>query len=91
VANDPTPEKFTVTKPWRKPRPSKDNKLIIVVLSNIKRITVFLHSGLLGFWTLSIVRHSKNTEEHNVSELDLFPSSDEGTGDTYSVGPLRKS
>jgi hypothetical protein len=25
-------------------------------------------SGLLGFWTLSIVRYSKNTEEHNVSE-----------------------
>jgi hypothetical protein len=25
-------------------------------------------SGLLGVWTLSIVRYSKNTEEHNVSE-----------------------
>jgi hypothetical protein len=26
------------------------------------------YSGLLGFWTLSIVRYSKKTEEHNVSE-----------------------
>jgi hypothetical protein len=25
-------------------------------------------SRLLGFWTMSIVRYSKNTEEHNVSE-----------------------
>jgi hypothetical protein len=33
----------------------------------------------------------KNTKEHNVSELDLFPSSGEGVGDTYSVGSFRKS
>jgi hypothetical protein len=41
---------------------------------------------LLGFWTFSIVWYSR---EHDVSELDLFPSSGEGGGqDTYSVGPL---
>jgi hypothetical protein len=30
------------------------------------------------------------TREHNVSETELFPSSDEG-GDTYFVGSIRKS
>jgi hypothetical protein len=79
-------------------------------------------SGLLGFWTLSIVRYSKkNTTFGNwicfcprvrgqetptqlgpleraslnhwitCRKLDLFLSSGEGAGDTYSVGPVRKS
>jgi hypothetical protein len=25
-ANDPTPEKFTVTKPWRRPRPTQGRR-----------------------------------------------------------------
>jgi hypothetical protein len=29
-------------------------------------------SELLGFWTLSIVRYSKNTRGHNVSETGSF-------------------
>jgi hypothetical protein len=40
----------------------------------------------LGFTVLldlSIARNSKNT---TFWELDLFPSSGEGAGDTYSVG-----
>jgi hypothetical protein len=30
------------------------------------------------------------TIKHNLSETDVFPSADDGEGDTYSVGPLRK-
>jgi hypothetical protein len=36
----------------------------------------------------SILKTQKNT---TFRKLDLFPSSGEGTGDTYSVGPVRKS
>jgi hypothetical protein len=56
--NDPTPEKFTVTKPWRKPRPtqdcspSKDDKLTVVVLKNIKRITMSLQHEIFGLLTV---------------------------------------
>jgi hypothetical protein len=57
-------------------------------LMKVKQSSV---SGLLGFWTLSIVRYSKNTEEHNVSETGSVSLLGEGTGDTYSVGPVRKS
>jgi hypothetical protein len=35
--------------------------------------------GLLGFWTLTIVQSSN---EHNVSEIDLFLFSGERVGDT---------
>jgi hypothetical protein len=39
----------------------------------------------VGFWTFYIVWYAT---EHDVSELDLFPSSGEGGGeDAYSVGP----
>jgi hypothetical protein len=34
-----------------------------------------------------ILKTQKNT---TFRRLDLFPSSGEGTGDTYSVGPIRK-
>jgi hypothetical protein len=35
-----------------------------------------------------ILKKQKNT---TFRKLDLFPSSGEGAGDTYSVGPIRKS
>jgi hypothetical protein len=48
------------------------------------------HSGLQGFWTLSIVRYSKKQKNTMFRKLDLFPFSCEEAGDTYSVGPIRK-
>jgi hypothetical protein len=48
-------------------------------------------SGLLGFWLRPSSGILKNTKEHTISEKDLFPSSDDGVGDTYSVGSIRKS
>jgi hypothetical protein len=44
---------------------------------------------VFGLCPLSdILKTQKNT---TFQKLDLFPSSGEGTGDTYSVGPVRKS
>jgi hypothetical protein len=54
------------------------------------RICGVYNSELLSFWTFSIVRYSKNSRKATFQKLDLFPSSGEW-GDTYSVGPLRKS
>jgi hypothetical protein len=45
-------------------------------------------SELLGFWTLSIVRYSKNYKTM-FRKLDVFPPSGD-RGDIYSVGSLRK-
>jgi hypothetical protein len=42
----------------------------------------------LGFWTLSIVRYSK---EYDVSERGLFPYSVGRAGGTNYVGPLVKA
>jgi hypothetical protein len=59
-----------------------------------------LYSGLLGFWTLSIVRYfvkTKRLRNKTFRKLGLLPSSCEakegegGDDKTYSVGPLRKS
>jgi hypothetical protein len=47
-------------------------------------------SELLGFWTFSIVRYSRKLENTTFRKLNLFPSSGEKGGYTYSVGPLRK-
>jgi hypothetical protein len=44
--------------------------------------------GFLGFLNLSIFGILKNRK---FGKLDLFPSSDEGVGDTYSAGSARKS
>jgi hypothetical protein len=49
-----------------------------------------LRSGLLGFWTLSIVRYSKK-QNTTSRKLNLFPSSGEGAGDTCSVGPVKSA
>jgi hypothetical protein len=38
-------------------------------------------SGLQSFWIFN---------EHNVSKLNLFPSSEESLGGTYSVRPISK-
>jgi hypothetical protein len=46
------------------------------------------HSGILGFWTLSIVRYSK---EHNVSEAVSVSVLRLGVGDTYFVDYIRRS
>jgi hypothetical protein len=43
------------------------------------------------FWTLSIVLYSKKTQKKTFRNLDLFPSSGEGVGDTKSVGSVIKS
>jgi hypothetical protein len=49
-------------------------------------------SGLLCFWTLSIVWYSKKLESTMFQKLDLFPSSVGWVGgDTYPVGSLRKN
>jgi hypothetical protein len=47
-------------------------------------------SGLLGFWTLSIVLYSKQRKRQSFWNTDLFPSSDEGVGDTYSLWSVKK-
>jgi hypothetical protein len=44
--------------------------------------------GTAEFWTLFIVLDSK---QHNVSETGSILSSDEEVGETYPVGPVRKS
>jgi hypothetical protein len=36
-----------------------------------------LYSGLLGFWTLSIVRYSKKAKKTTFRKLDVLPSSGE--------------
>jgi hypothetical protein len=44
-----------------------------------------------GFWDFGLCSSSgtlKDTREHDVSELDLFLSPDDGVGDTYSVGSI---
>jgi hypothetical protein len=56
-----------------------------------KTLLTYLHSELLGFWILSVVRYSKKTlKDTTFRKLDLFPSSDEGAGN-YSVGSVTKS
>jgi hypothetical protein len=48
--------------------------------------------GITGF--LDFLQHlvfSKTLTDTAFQKLDLFPSSDEGVGDTYSVGSIRKS
>jgi hypothetical protein len=40
------------------------------------------HSGLMGFWTLSIIRYSKKQKNTTFWKLDLFPFSGEKAGDT---------
>jgi hypothetical protein len=44
------------------------------------------------YWVLVFV-HRPVLKKQNTTfrKLDLFPSSGEGAGDTYSVGPVRKS
>jgi hypothetical protein len=53
-------------------------------------MTVFLeHLELLGLWTLSIVRYSK---EQNISETGQFPSSgDRGWEAPTLLGPLERA
>jgi hypothetical protein len=49
---------------------------------------------LRDYWVFGLRSSSgilKNSEEHKVSETDLFPSSDEGLGDTYFVGSFTNS
>jgi hypothetical protein len=47
---------------------------------------------LVGFWTFSSSGILENRKTTTVRKQDLFPPSGEGGGgDTYSVGPLRKS
>jgi hypothetical protein len=69
-------------------RTSKRNKKIRNTNSKENEIRRILILGIAGVSTLSFVQCS---EEHNVSVTDLFPSADEGMGDTYSVGPARSS
>jgi hypothetical protein len=38
-----------------------------------------------------IIRYSKKQKNTTFWKLDLFSPSGEGAGDTYSVGPIRKS
>jgi hypothetical protein len=47
-----------------------------------------VHSELMGFSTRLIARYSK---EHNISQTDLFLSSGEGMGDTYTAASVTKS
>jgi hypothetical protein len=42
-ANDSTPEKFTVTKPWRRPRPTQDCSA-----SKEEELLYWRHSIILG-------------------------------------------
>jgi hypothetical protein len=48
------------------------------------------NSELLGFWTLSIVRYSKELEKTAFGKLDLFPSSGGGERPTL-LGPLERA
>jgi hypothetical protein len=71
---------------------------VLLVLCGIKyRVGVYVCltvcrvrqcSGLLGFWTLSIVRYSKKPEEHNVSETGSVSVLRWG-GRIHSTGPNR--
>jgi hypothetical protein len=57
--------------------------------SGIRTRMVFQDYWVFGLCPSSgILKTQKNTM---FRKLDLFPFSGEGTGDTYSVGPLRKS
>jgi hypothetical protein len=48
----------------------------------------YSYSGLMDFWTLSIIWYSKRTLKNTTfQKLDLFPSSSEVVRDTNSVGP----
>jgi hypothetical protein len=45
-----------------------------------------------NYWVLGLFPSSGILENTTFRKLDLFPSSGEGGGgDTYSVGPLKKS
>jgi hypothetical protein len=54
---------------------------------SIQRKIRLLNSGLLGFWTSPSSGILRNT---TFRKLDMFPSSGEGVGDTYSVRSVRK-
>jgi hypothetical protein len=49
------------------------------------------HSELLGFWTLSIIRYSKNTGGHNVSEAGSVSILRWGGEISTVLGPLERS
>jgi hypothetical protein len=49
------------------------------------------HENAWGFWGFGLFRSSGIPQNTTFLKLDLFPPSDEGVGDIYSVGPNMKS
>jgi hypothetical protein len=70
---------------------TSDGRSVGIVHSRTQATNFFFtrgHYGLLGLWILSIIRYSRNHNKNNVSELDLFPSSDKGRETPVLLGVL---
>jgi hypothetical protein len=74
--------------------------IILIVLGEEYNLWISLFSFLQpryliqDYWVFGLCPSSgilKTQKNTTFRKMDLFPSSGEGTGDTYSVGPLRKS
>jgi hypothetical protein len=53
-------------------------------------VNTVINSELLDFWTLSIVRYSRNWKHTTLRKLNVFPSSGVGGKTPTQLGPLKR-